>query len=53
MIIRLSKDQEQFIRDAVRAGLYLNESAVMSAALEQLQQAIPKPSRTRQKGQGC
>jgi Arc/MetJ-type ribon-helix-helix transcriptional regulator len=49
MTIRLSKDQEQFIHEAVRAGLYASESAVVSDALDRLRQAIPKPSQTRAK----
>jgi putative addiction module CopG family antidote len=49
MTIRLSKDQEQFIHEAVRAGLYASESAVVRDALDRLRQAIPKPSRTRAK----
>jgi Arc/MetJ-type ribon-helix-helix transcriptional regulator len=53
MTIRLSKDQEQFIHDAVRAGLYASESALVSAALDQLRQtiAVPvQPPRKKAKG---
>jgi Arc/MetJ-type ribon-helix-helix transcriptional regulator len=42
MIIHLSKDQERFIHEAVRAGLYASEDAVVSDALERLKQTMPK-----------
>jgi Arc/MetJ-type ribon-helix-helix transcriptional regulator len=45
MTIHLSKDQERFVHDAVRAGLYTSEDAVVSDALERLKQAMPKPAR--------
>ncbi len=49
MTIHLSKDQERFVHAAVRAGLYASEDAVVSDALNRLQQALPK--RTRKKNQ--
>ncbi len=45
MTIRLSKDQERFIHEAVRAGLYASEDAVVSDALERLKQTMPKPGK--------
>jgi Arc/MetJ-type ribon-helix-helix transcriptional regulator len=45
MTIHLSKDQERFVHDAVRAGLYTNEDAVVSDALDRLRQTLPKPAR--------
>jgi Arc/MetJ-type ribon-helix-helix transcriptional regulator len=38
----LREDQERFIHDAVRAGLYASEDAVVSDALERLKQTMPK-----------
>ena len=46
MTIHLSKDQERFVHDVVRAGLYTNEDAVVSDALDRLRQTMPKPART-------
>jgi Arc/MetJ-type ribon-helix-helix transcriptional regulator len=46
MTIHLSKDQKKFVHDAVRAGLYASEEAVVSDALDRLQQTLPKPART-------
>ena len=46
MTIHLSKDQEQFVNKAVRAGLYASENAVVSDALDRLRQTMPKPVRT-------
>jgi Arc/MetJ-type ribon-helix-helix transcriptional regulator len=46
MTIHLSKDQEKFVHDAVRAGLYASEDAVVSDALDRLQQTLPKAART-------
>jgi Arc/MetJ-type ribon-helix-helix transcriptional regulator len=46
MTIQLSKEQERFIHDAVRAGLYPSEDAVISDALARLQQTLPKSART-------
>ena len=43
MTIHLSKDLEQFVHDAVRAGLYASEDAVVNDALDRLQQTLPKP----------
>ena len=51
MTIHLSKDQERFIHDAVRAGLYASEDAVVSDALERLKQTLPKPARQATKKQ--
>jgi Arc/MetJ-type ribon-helix-helix transcriptional regulator len=45
MTIHLSKDQERIVHDAVRAGLYASEDAVVSDALNRLQQTLPKPTR--------
>ena len=42
MIIHLTKDLEQFVHEAVRAGLYAREDDVIRDALIRLQQAIPK-----------
>ncbi len=42
MTIHLSKDQERFVHDAVRAGLYASEDAVVRDALERLRQTMPK-----------
>lgn len=49
MTIHLSKHQERFVQDAVRAGLYASEDAVVSDALERLKQTMPKPARTASK----
>jgi len=46
MTIHLSKDQERFIHNAVRAGLYASEDAVVSDALKRLQETLPKSART-------
>jgi Arc/MetJ-type ribon-helix-helix transcriptional regulator len=40
--IHLSKDQERFVHDAVRAGFYASEDAVVSAALTRLKETLPK-----------
>jgi Arc/MetJ-type ribon-helix-helix transcriptional regulator len=50
MMIHLSKDQERFVHDAVRAGLYTSEDAVVSDALDRLQRTMPKPARASSKG---
>jgi Arc/MetJ-type ribon-helix-helix transcriptional regulator len=42
MTIHLSKDQERFVHDVVRAGLYASEAAVVSNALDRLRQTMPK-----------
>ena len=52
MTIHLSKDQERFVHEAVRAGLYTSEGAVVSDALDRLQQSLPKPARAPRKGAG-
>ena len=41
MTIHLSKDLEQFVHDAVRAGLYAREDDVIRDALMRLKQAMP------------
>ncbi len=41
MTIHLSKDLEQFVHDAVRAGLYAHEDDVIRDALTRLRQATP------------
>jgi len=46
MTIHLSKDQEKFVLEAVRAGLYESEDAVVGAALKGLEQIMSKPART-------
>lgn len=45
MTIHLSKDQERFVHEAVRAGLYASEDAVIGDALDKLQQTLPKAPR--------
>jgi putative addiction module CopG family antidote len=42
MTIHLSKDLEQFVHDAVRAGHYAREDDVIRDALNRLKQAMPK-----------
>jgi Arc/MetJ-type ribon-helix-helix transcriptional regulator len=42
MTIHLSKDLEQIVHDAVRAGLYVREEDVVRDALMRLQQAMPQ-----------
>jgi Arc/MetJ-type ribon-helix-helix transcriptional regulator len=49
MTIHLSKEQERFVHDAVRAGLYSSEDAVVSDALERLRQDMPKDTPKRGK----
>lgn len=49
MTIHLSKDQERFVHDAVRSGQYASEDAVVSDALNRLQQALPKRARKKAK----
>lgn len=41
MTIRLSKELEQFVHDAVQAGLYAREDDVIRDALTRLRQSIP------------
>ena len=50
MMIHLPKDQERFVHDAVRAGLYTSEDAVVSDALDRLRQTLPNPARASDKG---
>jgi Arc/MetJ-type ribon-helix-helix transcriptional regulator len=45
MTIHLSKDQEQFVREAVLAGLYASEDDLFADAVERLRQTTPKPAR--------
>jgi Arc/MetJ-type ribon-helix-helix transcriptional regulator len=47
MTIRLSKDLEQFVHDAVRAGLYADEDDVIRSALTRLRQSIPSATNAR------
>jgi Arc/MetJ-type ribon-helix-helix transcriptional regulator len=49
MTIHLSKDQERFVHDAMRAGLYSNEDEVICDALSRMERALPKPARTTAK----
>jgi Arc/MetJ-type ribon-helix-helix transcriptional regulator len=42
MNIQLSKELEQFVHDAVRAGRYAREDDVISDALTRLKQAMPE-----------
>ena len=51
MTIQLSKELEQFVHDAVRAGLYAREDDVIRDALIRLRQAMPEA--TRPSGQGA
>ncbi len=46
MTIHLSKDQEQFVHDAIRAGLYACGEDLIADALERLrdQVTLPKPA---------
>ena len=46
MIIHLSKELEQFVHDAVRAGHYAREDDVIRDALTRLKQAMPEPAGT-------
>jgi Arc/MetJ-type ribon-helix-helix transcriptional regulator len=50
MTIQLSKELEQFVHDAVRAGLYAREDDVIHDALARLKQALPEATRTPGKG---
>ena len=47
MMIRLSKDLEQFVHDSVQAGLYAREDDVIRDALTRLQQAMPKDAKAK------
>jgi Arc/MetJ-type ribon-helix-helix transcriptional regulator len=44
MTIQLPKELEAFVHDAVRAGRYTSEAAVISDALERLRQQTPLPT---------
>jgi Arc/MetJ-type ribon-helix-helix transcriptional regulator len=44
------KELEQFVHDAVRAGLYAREDDVIHDALTRLKQAMPEATRTPGKG---
>jgi len=44
MTIRLSKDLEKIVHDAMRAGLYAREDDVIRDALTRLQQTLPRPA---------
>jgi Arc/MetJ-type ribon-helix-helix transcriptional regulator len=46
LTVQLSKDLEQIIHDAVRAGFYAHEDDVIRDALTRLQQAMPKNTKT-------
>jgi putative addiction module CopG family antidote len=46
MTIRLSKDLEQFIHDAVRAGRYATADDVINDALTRLKRAMPDATPT-------
>jgi Arc/MetJ-type ribon-helix-helix transcriptional regulator len=46
MSITLSKDLEQIVHDAVRAGLYAREDDVLRDALTRLKTTLPKDPRT-------
>ena len=53
MTIRLSRDLEQFVHDAVRAGHYACEDDVIRDALTRLKQVMPAPpARPSGKGTG-
>jgi Arc/MetJ-type ribon-helix-helix transcriptional regulator len=45
MTIHLSKDQERFVHEAIRAGLYASESDLLADALERLRSQVPLPVR--------
>jgi len=54
MTIRLSKDLEQIVHDAVRAGLYAREDDVIRDALLKLKDDMPKGAPTpRRKAQAA
>ncbi len=50
MTIHLSKDLEQIVQNAVRAGFYAREDDVIRDALTRLEQTMPKPARASRKG---
>lgn len=43
MTLYLSKDLEQFVQDAIRAGRYADEADVIRDALERLRKQAPLP----------
>jgi Arc/MetJ-type ribon-helix-helix transcriptional regulator len=45
MTIRLTKDLEQIVHDAMRSGLYAREDDVIRDALIRLNQAMPIPTK--------
>jgi Arc/MetJ-type ribon-helix-helix transcriptional regulator len=47
MTIHLSKELEQFVHDAVRAGHYARADDVIHDALTRLKQAMPEPEPAR------
>jgi Arc/MetJ-type ribon-helix-helix transcriptional regulator len=44
MTIHLSKELEQFVHDAIRAGRYATEDELFSDALERLRRQTPLPA---------
>jgi Arc/MetJ-type ribon-helix-helix transcriptional regulator len=46
MTIQLSKELEQFVHDAVRAGLYAREEDVINDALARLKQSMPEATKS-------
>jgi Arc/MetJ-type ribon-helix-helix transcriptional regulator len=44
MTIHLSKELEQFVHDAIRAGRYATEDDVFNDALERLRKQTPLPT---------
>jgi putative addiction module CopG family antidote len=46
MTIRLPKDLERFVQNAVQAGHYASESDVVNTALARLKQTMPKAAAT-------
>ena len=49
MTIHLSKDLQQFVHDAVQAGLYAREDDVVRDALTRLKQTMPKATTSSKK----
>src|SRR5258708_5494377 len=47
MTIHLSKELEQFVHDAVRAGHYAREDDVIHDALTRLKQTLPAPTQPK------
>ncbi len=45
MTIHLSKEQERFVHDAIRAGLYSSGDEVIRDALTRLEKTLPKAAR--------